>query len=205
MSDRDAVARQRRFYDSRRHEHLRAREHDHYARKLVSRLAEALGIGDEHRVLEVGAGFGRFTFPLLEHCRSIVALDLSERALDSLTRTRDELGIPAERCRSWLADLTALGEASEDSRFDFVVGFFLLHHMPDFATTIRALTVFLGPQAGMGFLEPNRRNPLFLAQVVCCPDMDWKHEKGMFQLSAAGVERAFAVHCSFSPELSVVL
>jgi hypothetical protein len=33
--------------------------------------------------------------------------------------------------------------------------------------------------------------PLFLAQVAACPDMTWREEKGMFRLSARGVESAF--------------
>jgi hypothetical protein len=43
----------------------------------------------------------------------------------------------------------------------------------------------------MAFVEPNRRNPLFLAQVACCADMSWAEEKGMFRLSARRVESAF--------------
>ena len=100
MSDRDDASRQRHFYDSREHDHLQVREDDAYSRKLASRLAETLGIGGEHRVLELGAGFGRFSFPLLEHCGSLVALDISQRALESLVRTRDARGISADRCRS---------------------------------------------------------------------------------------------------------
>ena len=43
----------------------------------------------------------------------------------------------------------------------------------------------------MGFIEPNRRNPLFLLQVMACSDMTWAEEKGMFQLSQKGVETAY--------------
>ena len=43
----------------------------------------------------------------------------------------------------------------------------------------------------MAFVEPNRRNPLFLLQVMACADMTWAEEKGMFQLSKSGVESAY--------------
>ena len=43
----------------------------------------------------------------------------------------------------------------------------------------------------MAFVEPNRRNPLFLAQVACCRDMDWREEAGMFRLSARRVNAVF--------------
>ena len=39
MEKPDSVARQREFYGQGSHEHLRAREHDHYARKIVDTLA----------------------------------------------------------------------------------------------------------------------------------------------------------------------
>ena len=195
MSERDGqredVSRQRRFYDTREHDHLQAREDDAYSRKLVTQLVKALGITPEHRVLEVGAGFGRFTFELLEHCHSVVALDLSSVALEALERTRDERGFSQARCRTWLADLSTLQHGDEAETFDFVVGFFLLHHLPAFAGTIRDLAAFLAPGAGMGFVEPNRRNPLFLAQVVCCPDMSWVEEKGMFALHWGDIEKAY--------------
>jgi SAM-dependent methyltransferase len=185
------VSRQRRFYDTREHDHLQAREDDAYSRKLVAEVVKSLGIAPEHRVLEVGAGFGRFTFELLESCDSVVALDLSPRALETLARTRDERGIGEARCRTWVADLSALHPVDEGETFDFVVGFFLLHHLPAFAATIRDLARFLAPGAGIGFVEPNRRNPLFLAQVLCCPDMTWAEEKGMFTLHWGDIEKAY--------------
>ena len=43
----------------------------------------------------------------------------------------------------------------------------------------------------MLFIEPNRRNPLFLLQVLCCPDMSWSAEKGMFTLGCRRIREAF--------------
>jgi len=166
--------------------HVRARR-----RAFAASLACGLGIGPRHRVLELGAGFGRFSFPLLEHCGSLVAVDLSPRVLASLARTRDERGIPESRCRVHCSDLDALDAEALGAPFDFVVGFFLLHHLSDFPRSIRALGTLLAPGGGMAFVEPNRRNPLFLAQVAACPDMTWREEKGMFALSASGVESAY--------------
>jgi SAM-dependent methyltransferase len=181
-------ARQERFYREREHDHLRVRSDDPYADNIVRHLVDGAGIGSDHRVLEVGAGFGRFTFPLLEACGSVVALDLSDRVLGELTRTRDERGIPEARCQVHCGDANAF-PLSES--FDFVVGFFVLHHLPDYAATLRHLTGAVTPGGGMAFVEPNRRNPAFLAQVAICRDMTWKEEKGMFQLSRAGVETAY--------------
>ncbi len=185
------VERQRRFYDERDHAHLQARHGDLYAAKLAAELARVARIGPSSRVLEVGAGFGRFTFDLLGHCERIVALDVSSVALERLEAERAERGIAADRIETRRGDLDRMTTGSIGAPFDAIVGFFLLHHLPDFAASIARLASWLAPDARVGFLEPNRRNPLFFAQVMCCPDMAWREEKGMFRLSARGVERAY--------------
>jgi SAM-dependent methyltransferase len=182
---------QRAFYERGAHAHLRPDANDHYAAKLAARLASQLAIRPSDRVLEVGAGFGRFTFHLLAHCRSVVAADVSERTLGELDRMRVERGIPAERCRTTVADVDDLTASDLEPPVDHVVGFFLLHHLQDFHRSIGRLARVLPPGGGIGFLEPNRRNPLFLAQVLVCPDMDWRSERGMFRLRRADVERAY--------------
>jgi len=183
--------RQRHFYESREHDHLRSRADDYYADRLVARLADAVGMQAQHRVVEIGASFGRFTFPLLRHCQSVVAVDISERALCELAAKRDELGIDPSRCRIQVADARDLTRAEISGAVDFVVGFFILHHLEDICGTMAAMSKLIGAGGGLAFLEPNRRNPLFLMQVLVCPDMTWQEEKGMFTLSARGVCRAY--------------
>jgi len=191
MKHRSHVQEQKEFYASGRHEHLRARETDLYAAKLASELARRSGMRASDRVLEVGAGFGRFTFHLLEHCSQVDALDLSPRALEALAETRDRYGIPHERCRTLCAEVNSLDLGERAGQFDVVVGFFILHHLPDVAAALASLARALRPGGCMVFLEPNRRNPLFLAQLTACPDMTWREEKGLFQLSARKVCDAY--------------
>lgn len=144
-----------------------------------------------HRVCEIGASFGRFTIPLLDHCQSVLAVDLSQRALSELEATRRELGIDESRLRIHAGDAADLTLDDIGRPVDFVVGFFILHHVDDLVGTIRSVSGLLRPGGGLAFLEPNRRNPLFLAQVLACPDMPWREEKGMFRLSARGVAAAY--------------
>ena len=185
------VERQRRFYETREHAHLRPRQGDFYAAKLVRMVARAAGMTRADRVLEVGAGSGRFTFDLLGHCGSVVALDLAPRALGQLDAERAARGIGADRCRTHCADLAALEPDALGERFAFVVGFFVLHHLPDVADAVRRIAGVLAPGGVAAFVEPNRRNPLYVAQIACTPDMTWAEERGMFRLSARSVHEAF--------------
>jgi SAM-dependent methyltransferase len=191
MSQEQQIERQKRFYDTRRHHHLQPREEEPYAEHLVECASREIGLGPGDRVLEVGAGFGRFTFHLLDRCAEVTALDLSPAALETLGAERDRRGIPETRCRTWCADLYRLPEVLRADRFDAVVGFFLLHHLPDHAGAIAGLAPLLRPGGRLAFIEPNRRNPLFALQLACCPDMTWREEKGMFQLSGAAVLRHY--------------
>ena len=187
----DHVAQQRDFYDTRPHHALQASADDRYAQKLAATLARRLGIQKHHRVLEVGAGFGRFTFWLLAHCGSLTALDLSQRALQALDSTRESRGIGADRCQTRHADLLRLEPDDLTAQYDFVVGFFVLHHLEDVEASLDRLSRLAAPGGGLAFLEPNRWNPLYLLQVAGCRDMAWSVEKGVWQLSAKAVEQSY--------------
>jgi 2-polyprenyl-3-methyl-5-hydroxy-6-metoxy-1,4-benzoquinol methylase len=191
MRDAEHSARQRAFYDVGRHAHLRVRADDHYSQKLAREVVRCIDIRPEHRVLELGAGFDRFTFHLLEHCASIVALDLSSRVLEELVAERTSRGIPESRLRAVCRDVDAIGGAELGAPFDQVVGFFFLHHLPDYRATIAQTASLLTPAGRMAFVEPNRFNPLFLFQVLACPDMTWREERGMFLLGERGIAEAF--------------
>jgi SAM-dependent methyltransferase len=185
------AARQRRFYESRAHRALQPHEGDYYVHKLASTLAVAVGIESHHRLLEVGAGFGRFTFALLEWCESVTVLDLSEQALGTVERERKARGIASDRIRSIRADLDAVSLEELGAAYDQVVGFFVLHHLEDVGASIGRLAQFVAPGGAIGFIEPNRWNPLYAAQVSCCPDMTWSEEKGVWRLSSRAVEDHF--------------
>ena len=191
MNEAEHRVRQRAFYARRQHAHLRVRDDDYYAQKLAGELVRCIDIRPEHRVLELGAGFGRFTFHLLEHCASLVALDLSPRVLDELAAERAARGIPESRLRTVCRDVDAIGAGELGEPIDRIVGLFFLHHLPDYAGTIGRIAPLLAASGRMGFVEPNRRNPLFLLQVLVCPDMTWREERGMFRLGERGVARAF--------------
>jgi SAM-dependent methyltransferase len=175
---------------------------------MAAAVAAQLGLQPHQRVVELGAGFGRFTFALLEHCAAVTAVDLSARALDALAHERDARGIAPQRCRTLCSDVDALEARALDGAVDAVVGFFLLHHLPDVRATVAGLAPLLAPGGGLAFVEPNRRNPLYLAQIVACADMRWHEEKGLYRhairdyaasLAAAGLGDVRAGTFGFFP------
>ncbi len=78
------------------------------------------------RVLEIGAGTGRFTIPALETGISLVAGDINESLLASLKRKIAELGL-SDRCEVRVENVFELSFA--DAEFDLV---FSLHVIPRF-------------------------------------------------------------------------
>jgi len=192
MSRADHLAEQRAFYEDGAHEHLRPRRGDRYAARIVGELVRQAGIRPHDRVLELGAGFGRFTFPLLAHCRSVLAVDLSRRVLAALAAERDARGVPADRCPTLCADVDALTPDVVGAPPDFVVGVFFLHHLADFRRTLARLAGLVAPGGGLAFVEPNRRNPLFLFQIACCPGMRWGEERGLYRVGEHDLRAAIA-------------
>lgn len=185
------TANQREFYETRSHAALRPREGDLFVRNLVTRLVAVAGIERHHRVLEVGAGFGRFTLGLLDHCHSVTAVDLSSQALAALEQERESRGIEAARVRTVHGDIDRLDRSELYPPYDAVVGFFVLHHLENVGASLERLTSLVDPDGIMAFLEPNRWNPSYMAQVACCPDMRWREEKGVWKLAAHAVEGHF--------------
>jgi SAM-dependent methyltransferase len=189
--DSEHTVRQREFYETRPHPALRPRDDDAYVENLVARLCAVAGIQAHHRVLEVGAGFGRFTFALAARCAQVTALDLSTKATEALARERDMRGIAPARVQTVNADVDRLEDTPLDTPFDAVVGFFVLHHLEDVGASLDRLIPWVRRDGAVAFLEPNRWNPLYLFQVACCPDMAWREEKGVWRLGARAVE----AHC----------
>ncbi|MFN0157259.1 MAG: class I SAM-dependent methyltransferase [Bacteroidota bacterium] len=169
------------FYsDPDKHTHLAYSPDSLYSQDLTGHVIKAAGISPTQRVLEVGAGSGRFTLHLAPHCKSLVATDISAPLLNALEKVRGAHPGLETQCLD-VFDLP--GDLGENT-FDVVCGFFILHHLPDHEKLFAALWRTVRPGGRICFLEPNRVNPLFLVQVIVDPEMTWAAEKGMFTFSA---------------------
>lgn len=152
-------------------------------RHLDATLAP-LGLHAGASILELGAGLGRFTEPLLARGFRVTAVDIAESLMEQL---RADLGAhPA--LTTHVADATALSTFA-GAPFDAVLGFFFLHHLPDCRGLLTELPTVLKPGGGVAFCEPNGLSPLIYAQITCTPGMSWAQESGVPDMRPGVVHR----------------
>jgi SAM-dependent methyltransferase len=169
---------QREYYASaperpRLHPNRRPSTLRHWQRGLA-----AAGSTPPARVLELGAGMGRFSLLLADAGFDVTALDVSDVLLERL-RAADSGG----RIETTVAD-AANADRVFDRPFDVVVGFFFLHHLDDFVPTFRAARALLPPGGRAVFCEPNGWNPSFYLQILFSPAMTFRGERGLARMRA---------------------
>ncbi|HEY8536000.1 MAG TPA: class I SAM-dependent methyltransferase [Vicinamibacterales bacterium] len=152
-----------------------------YVRRHFRELVEGAALTPGARVLEIGSGLGRFTHLLDEHGFRVVGTDISPGQIEALKRrfphietivgAADELPIPA-------------------SPFDAVVGFFMLHHLPDLPAAFRRCADLLRPGGVVAFCEPNAWYLPFYLQVLLTPRMRWSVERGIRNMRRGVLEPA---------------
>lgn len=147
-----------------------------YVQQHLERVLRAARLDRSKPLLEVGAGLGRYTLPLLEQGFAVTALDLSPVLLERLRA--DAAG---HQVRTVACDLADVAE-HVDERFDQAVGFFTLHHLRDLDAAMHALAGVLAPGARVAFCEPNGVNPLFYAQILLTPGMTWRGDGGVVRM-----------------------
>lgn len=176
---------------------------DEHHMRIVKNLLESFGVRAGDKVLEVGAGVGRYTEALL-------ALGVKVRAAEPDAAFRRKL---EERFGSHAGFETSALPIEETIQaagdVQAVCGFHVLHHLPDgvvtaFVRDCRAL-------AGKGlrswfFLEPSPFNPLYPFQILFTPAMHFSDEKGQWRnvdrlLPPGGAKTAKAGYTGIFPPL----
>jgi SAM-dependent methyltransferase len=145
-----------------------------YVLRHLSELVSAAGIRKGERVLEVGAGMGRFTLPMHEMGIDVTATDLSGELIR-------ELKVAAPGVESLVCDVTAIPDLV-NGPFDKVVGFFMLHHLEDMNTAFKSFAKVLKPGGFVAFSEPNAYYPFFYLQILLSPEMKWMVDGGVVNM-----------------------
>ena len=145
---------------------------------------QAARLRQGHRVLEVGAGMGRFTRHLVEKGLTVTACDVAANLLE-LIKAEPQMG-----------DVATIACAAEDiskhfeACFDRSVGFFVLHHLENFEAAFSSIYDVISPGGRVAFCEPNGLNPLFYIQLAVTPSMRWKGDGGIIRMRPGVVLRA---------------
>ncbi|MBC8041616.1 MAG: class I SAM-dependent methyltransferase [Opitutaceae bacterium] len=158
-----------------------------YATRHFEEAALAVGLKPADRVLELGAGMGRFSIQFAKHNHPLTAVELSP---DLAGICRDTLS-PHPSAEVRVADAVA---PTDDliGRFDIVAGFFFLHHLPALDTCFDGARRCVRPEGRFVFVEPNPLNPLYYFQITLTPGMSWKSERGIFQMRHRVIARIAA-------------
>jgi SAM-dependent methyltransferase len=162
-----------------------------YVLRHLDHLLEALAVPPPARLLEVGAGMGRFSLRLAERGYRVTAVDLSPDLLERLQE--NARGIATGRGSVAAICCNASEVAAEaPGPYDAAAGFFFLHHLPSVRSLARGVARVLAPGARVAFCEPNAFNPAFYLQVLLTPGMTWEGEKGIARMRPGVLLPAFA-------------
>jgi 2-polyprenyl-3-methyl-5-hydroxy-6-metoxy-1,4-benzoquinol methylase len=171
-----------------------------YVMHHVEMLLSAGNLVNGQRILEVGAGMGRFSRILQARGLKVTACDISEDLIASLQRHSPE--IP-----SYVGDVNSLAK-HDNNKYDAVVGFFMLHHLPELSKAFCAMAAMLKPGGRLVFCEPNAWFFPFYLQILLTPRMRWSVDKGVKNmrrgiltpaLQQSGFERIEYTHYGFLP------
>jgi hypothetical protein len=168
------------------HTYLDAEVDPHHHR-IVRVLTEDLGLQAGDRVLEIGAGSGRYTRVLLDLGLEVIAVEpdpVLSRKLGQNLRS-DRLSV-AQRAVTELPQVRA------------ICGFHVLHHFDEAALhgLCAAIVGIAGRNPdlrGWFFMEPNPINPLYPVHILLWPGMRFREEKGIWRRDLGGICAAHGV------------
>ena len=143
-----------------------------YIRRHVDEVVGTGRFAPGASLLEIGAGLGKGTLPLLARGFEVTANDLSPVLLE---RLRARAPRPVETIACDVVDVAS----HVDEPFDGVVGLFVLHHLLDFDATFSALRAVLRPGGRVAFCEPVAWNPLYYLQIALTPTMRFAGEPSL--------------------------
>ncbi len=96
--------------------------------KEATDIIEAISLGREHSLLEIGTGTGNFAIEAAKHCNNVYAIDVSSTMLAYAKQKAQKMGI---NNISFFQE-GFLSYEHNGSPLDMIVSNFALHHLPDF-------------------------------------------------------------------------
>jgi SAM-dependent methyltransferase len=127
--------------------------------------------------LDIGAGIGTYSLPLLREGSSVTALDISAKSLEiyHMLACKENL-----ESRLTLSCQKAEGLESVD-QYDMVLTRHVLHHVDNIAEVARRIHRSLRENGTAIFLEPNPLCPYWYPYLTFHPHRSWKVEHGILR------------------------
>ncbi len=158
------------LYD-RIHPELTNREERLRLERLVGSAAKSLPGEAEPTALDIGAGTGFLTGKLIDWGLRVTAQDISAAMLERL-KEKHAAAVAAGRIKLALGDIDTFLTLT-DKRYALIAASSVLHHLPDYAETIRRLTERLVPGGSLLlFHEPMGRASGVFERLL--RRLDWK-------------------------------
>ncbi len=126
----------------------------------IDRLAPA-----GSRILEVGAGTGRFTLELARRADQVVAVDLSAAMLAVLTEKARARDLTCVQTRVGDLHRLPLERADGQGAFDLVCSFSVLEYTPDLDAAVAGLAGALRPGGWLWFTTAHAGLPRLIGQI----------------------------------------
>lgn len=186
---------QQRYY-SKKHEYLNYSDSS-YIRYIASEMINFCDLNRSRNILEIGCGAGRFTIALLNQGIKLTVMDSSEEMLNKLRNSIP----PDAKIKIIHSDVEKIQEYT-DEKFDTVIGFHILHHIPDIENSLKIIRKILKPDGKAAFLEPNPLNPFYYSSFILYKDHTWAGEKGVLNLTKRKLRNFFKSSGFNSPDIN---
>jgi len=141
---------------------------------IIEEFIKRSKIDKSLKILEVGAGYGRFSTALIKRGYK---LTVSDAAGDMLKRLKNAVGPNAK-----VMNLDVYSSNIKDE-FDVVCGFHVLHHLLEIKIALKNINSAIKKGGKIAFVEPNPTNPLYYIQMMVVTEMGWKNEKGILNMT----------------------
>lgn len=175
MSNRGGVAYQEEYY-TKKHGYLDPGD-TNYINSLVNRLISEGKIKKSHKILEIGCGKGRFSIPLLKRGYNLTCIDLSKELLSEFKKNISR----GMKVKILNGDFNKIAQKLR-GRFDFIIGFYILHHLDNLKISFGSMHTMLKKNGKIIFSENNPYNLMYYAQMLIERDITWKGEKGILNM-----------------------
>ncbi len=169
-----------------------------FQRYRVARVLDVYTPGPSERVVDLGCGWGTFSFALAPRVREVVGVDFSERSIELCERRLEAVGLSNVRFIRADAAYTGL----EGGAWDYVLAADLVEHLYPASSAAVAREAFrlLRPGGRFGVWTPHRGHLLEILKscgIVLKPDpthVDYKSMerlRELFEQAGFGIERSY--------------